>query len=135
MTRPLSPDHPRAIFAAPRAEAAPPSVADLRGRIRELEERGRARDDRGAAPDPGEILATFPRTDGTVLRVAVRHWKDPKDTRPGPGAPFVDVRVWQSSAPDAWPVKGKGLSVRPRELATLAAALLDAADRLSRGAP
>ena len=40
------------------------------------------------------------------------------------------VAPWQSSAPDAWPVKGKGSTVRVRELAGVAAALLDAMDAM-----
>jgi len=77
-------------------------------------------------PDPGEIVADLSRPDGTVLRVAVKRWHNP-EAKPGePGAVFVDLRVWNRG----WPVKGKGVTVKPRELAALASALLDAADRV-----
>lgn len=82
-------------------------------------------------PDPGEIITDIARPDGTALRVAVKHYHAPNAKPDDPGAPYVDLRVWQSGEPGAWPVKGKGLSVKPRELARVAAAILDAADRLS----
>lgn len=148
----VPPDHPRAIFAGDRAQPAPrrfappqrrevqdpaqepePDVTALRARAAALASPEAST--RREGPDPGEIIADIARADGTVLRVAVKRWRDP--SRPDdPGAVYVDVRVWQSREPGAWPVKGKGLSVRPRELAALAAALLDAADNLraQRGA-
>ncbi len=86
--------------------------------------------ERREGPDPGEIIADLARADGTVLRVAVKRWRDP--AKPGPGVPYVDLRLWQSGEPGSWPVKGKGVSVKPRELAALAGALLDAAEKLSR---
>lgn len=109
--------------ATPEARAA--ALGDLRGRIAALE----ARESQGRAegPDPGNVIADIPRGDGTVTRVAVKRWR-PTDDPQGAGRAFVDVRVWSG----AWPVKGKGLSVRPRELAALAAALLDAADAIAR---
>jgi len=75
-----------------------------------------------AAPDPGVILCRVSRTDGTELRVSLHRYE---------GKPFVRVGPWQSSAPDAWPVKGKGTTVKVRELGAVAAALLDALDAIA----
>lgn len=150
--RHLPPDHPRAIFAGDadremearragrfppplRREAHPapppapqePDLDALRARAASLAPPAQ---ERREGPDPGEIIADLARADGTVLRVAVKHWRDP--AKPGPGVPYVDLRVWQSGDAGAWPVKGKGVSVKPRELAALAGALLDAAEKLSR---
>ena len=107
-----------------RGEAQPPATAPtveaLRGRIAAMEARGRAGAQQPrAAPDAGRIIARLARTDGTELRVSLHRYE---------GKPFVRVAPWQSSAPDAWPVKGKGCTVKVRELAAVAAALLDAAD-------
>lgn len=151
----VPPDHPRAIFAgdadrdmerlraqqqqpAPRQRFTPPQrreehtpepdVTALRARAAALASPKASTSREG--PDPGEIIADIPRADGTVLRVAVKRYHAP-NAKPGdPGAPCVDVRVWQSGEPGAWPVKGKGCTVRPRELAALASALLDAAENL-----
>lgn len=75
-----------------------------------------------APPDVGRIIARVPRTDGTELRVSVHEYQ---------GKPFVRVGPWQSNAPDAWPVKGKGTTVKVRELGALAAGLLDALDAIN----
>lgn len=133
----IPPEHPRAIFARDaardmervRAQQQPaqqqPDVTALRARAARL---APAPGERREAPDPGEIIADIPRADGTVLRIAVKRWRNPDGPVDAPPATFVDVRLWSG----AWPVKGKGLSVKPRELAALASALLDAAEKLSR---
>jgi hypothetical protein len=100
------------------------TVGELRAQVDDLVSRSRARDGSSAAPDPGRILTRAPRRDGTELRVSVHTYE---------GKPFVRVALWQSSAPDAWPVKGKGCSVRVGELLAVAAALLDAADAANDG--
>jgi len=129
---PMRPDHPRAIFAgdaerelAARTASQPGSMdaSALRARAAVLTPRPAARTE---GPDPGVIVADLARRDGTVLRVSVKRWRDPNDASAAE-RPFVDVRLWSG----AWPVKGKGLSVRPTELATLATALLDAAEQLA----
>lgn len=156
----IPPDHPRAIFAgdaerdmerlraqqpaAPRGRFAPPlrrdppttpppqqqpaqqqpDITALRARAAAL---APAPGERREGPDPGEIIAEIPRPDGTVLRVAVKRWHNPDAPADAPPAVYVDVRLWSG----AWPVKGKGVSVKPRELAALASALLDAAEKLS----
>lgn len=113
---------PFARFPAPSRATAldPDDVPDLgavRARLAALPARPPPREQ----PDPGDVIADLPRTDGTVLRVAVKVFA----SEDGPRT-YVDVRLWQGG----WPVKGKGLTVRPRELADLAVALVDAGDHL-----
>lgn len=120
-----APDDPRraALDAAapPRALRRPsagegePDPASLRARLA-ARPAAPAVPSQGA-PDPGRILARLSRTDGTELRVSLHRYQ---------GRPFVRVGPWQSSAADAWPVKGKGATVKVRELAAVAAGLLDA---------
>ncbi len=117
----MTPDRsaPRAARPAPSTDGQPaPDPAALRAR---LDAHQRANPARPAPPppDPGRILARMPRQDGTELRVSLHTYE---------GRPFVRVGPWQSSAPDAWPVKGKGATVKVRELAAVAGALLDALD-------
>lgn len=97
-------------------------TSDLRRRAAARQQQQRA----APAPDAGRILARLPRFDGTELRVSVHTHE---------GKPFVRVGPWQSSAPDAWPVKGKGTTVRVRELAAVAGALLDALDAAASNDP
>lgn len=75
-----------------------------------------------STPDPGRILARVPRYDGTELRVSLLLYQG------DPSKPFVRVAVWQSGAADAWPLKGKGVTVKVRELAAVASALGGAVD-------
>jgi hypothetical protein len=107
-------------FAPPSRPDDPDNVPDLgavRARLSALPAGPPAREQ----PDPGDVIADIFRTDGTTLRVAVKVFASSEGPRP-----YVDVRVWQNG----WPVKGKGLTVRPRELADLAVALVDAGDHL-----
>lgn len=99
-------------------QPAGPDPAALRAR---LDAHQRANPARPAPPppDPGRILARMPRQDGTELRVSLHHYE---------GKPYVRVGPWQSSAADAWPCKGKCATVKVRELAAVAGALLDALD-------
>lgn len=135
------PAQQRPRFAPPQRRDAPsaqqpdaelePDTAALRARAVAMVSTSAPASSSREGPDPGEIIADIARPDGTVLRVAVKHYHAPNAKPDDPGAPYVDLRVWQSGEPCAWPVKGKGLSVKPRELARVAAAILDAADRLS----
>jgi hypothetical protein len=50
------------------------------------------------------------------------------------GHPFVRVAPWQRGDGAWWPVKGKGASVRPRELAHVVVALARALEQLQRAA-
>lgn len=98
-----------------------PPVDALRARANAAVTQQKARDARAStnAPDPGTVLATAARPDGTELRVSLHSFE---------GKPFVRVAPWQRSGDAWWPVKGKGVTVKVRELATVAAALLDAID-------
>ena len=63
----------------------------------------------------GERLATLTRGDGVELRVALAEFE---------GRPFVSLRVWERDREGRWwPVKGKGVSLRLRELPELLDAL------------
>jgi len=123
--------NPPARFAPP--QAAPlvrgeEGGAALRARAESATERQRARDLEAAkrAPDPGHVLASLPRPDGTELRVSLHRYE---------GRPFVRVAPWsRGAAGDAWPVKGKGATIKTRELAAVARALLDALDAASEAA-
>jgi hypothetical protein len=132
----MGPEHPRAIFAGgtDRAQGGSSSPSTNTGALRaRAAQHTPRRVERTEGPDPGAIVADLARRDGTVLRVAVKRWRDPNDASAAE-RPFVDVRLWSG----AWPVKGKGVSVKPTELAALATALLDAADQLASdrgGAP
>lgn len=112
-------------FSAPTRGPSPstgertaPDPAELRARL-DAHQRAHPARPPPPPPDAGKILARVARTDGTELRVSLHRYE---------GRPFVRVGPWQSSAPDAWPVKGKGTTVKVRELAAVAAALLDALD-------
>lgn len=97
-------------------------VEALRARAATAIERQRpANTSTAEAPDPGKVLASIARPDGTQLRVSAHTYE---------GRPFVRVAPWSSRDGGAtwWPVKGKGASVKVRELAAVAAALLDAID-------
>lgn len=76
------------------------------------------------APDPGQVLATAVRPDGSELRVSLHHYE---------GKPFLRIAPWQRGSDGAWwPVKGKGVSVKVRELGAVAEGLAGAMDALDR---
>ena len=70
--------------------------------------------------DDGEVLGTFPRSQGREeLRVVLKTYQ---------GHPYVSIRVWERDQAGAWwPVRGKGVSVRIGEAADVAEALASAA--------
>jgi hypothetical protein len=113
--------HPSQGARAPAArpgDVAAVDVEALRARAARAVERQRpANATSPDAPDPGKVLARLPRPDGTELRVSEHLYE---------GRPFVRVAPWQQSGGAWWPVKGKGCTVKVRELAQVAAALLDA---------
>lgn len=114
-----SPDDPRVNPSLARGGGG---VEALRARAVSEAERQRARDVEAAsrAPDPGRVLVALPRPDGTELRVSLHTYE---------GRPFVRVAPWsRGTAGDSWPVKGKGSTLKTRELAAVACALLDALD-------
>ncbi len=72
------------------------------------------------APDPGRVLVRIARPDGIELRVSVHTYE---------GKPYVRVAPWKRGDGETWwPVKGKGASLKVRELARVASALADAMD-------
>ena len=79
---------------------------------------------RGPPEDEGKPLATLDRGPNCQLRVRGKMFK---------GAAFVDVRVWEKNdRGDWWPTRGKGVTLKPRELRELASALATAADNFER---
>ena len=77
--------------------------------------------------ESGQRLATFPRHGGEELRVNLAEYE---------GHPYVSLRVW-APGPDGQllPVKGKGLSVKLREVAGLAEVLGQLAADLPQQGP
>lgn len=69
-------------------------------------------------PDPGEVLASIDRGDGVDLRVAILRSS-------GKGAPYISVGEWKGG----WPVAGRSVSVRLREIGAVLGAFVDAAER------
>lgn len=111
------PDDPR----VQGAEAPPPVDANAIRARAERWQRDHQRPANTNAPDPGEVLARAPRPDGTELRVSLHHYQ---------GKPFLRIAPWQRGEGDTWwPVKGKGCTVKVRELGAVALALAAAMDR------
>jgi hypothetical protein len=77
-----------------------------------------------APRENGERLATFARHGGEELRVSLAEFN---------GHPFISLRVW-APGPDGQllPVRGKGVSVKLREVAGLAEALAAVAGQLDQ---
>jgi len=74
-----------------------------------------------APDDDGVKLATISRGGDREVRIRWREFK---------GHRFVDVREWAASAHTGgwWPVKGRGLSIKPRELEAVLGALRQASE-------
>lgn len=122
----VAPARPPARFVAPSREASgnAPSAEDIRARARAHEARHPPRP-APEAPDPGKVLVSIPRPDGTELRVSVHRYQ---------GRDFVRVAPWSRGQGEAWwPAKGKGVTVKVRELGRVAAALADAMDATDDG--
>lgn len=78
-----------------------------------------------SAPDPGEVLAEISRSDGTLLRVALRDFE---------GKRFVTIAIWEKGTGGAWyPVRGKATTIRLRELGEVLEGLAIAAERVAAG--
>lgn len=119
--RAAPPREPRRYGPPPehQAHAVDPSAEDIRARARAHEARHPAPPPR-EAPDPGRVLVRIPRPDGIELRVSVHTYE---------GKPYVRVAPWKRGDGETWwPVKGKGASLKVRELARVASALADAMD-------
>jgi Transcriptional Coactivator p15 (PC4) len=76
-----------------------------------------------AAPqESGQRVATFARHGGEELRVNLAEYQ---------GHPYLSLRVWAPGTDgQLWPVRGKGLAVKLREVAGLAEVLARVAGRL-----
>jgi hypothetical protein len=73
---------------------------------------------RSAPSDDGEKLATIDRGPGKQLRIRLRRFS---------GHQFIDLREWSSrDGGEWWPVKGRGITIKPREPAAVVRALQDA---------
>lgn len=82
---------------------------------------------RPAPQETGHRLATIPRGPGEELRLSLDTFE---------GRPYVNVRVWAIGSDGAyWPVRGKGVSVRIREIRAVAEALARAYDLTEGGDP
>jgi hypothetical protein len=82
---------------------------------------------RTAAPpqDDGVELATFPRGDGKELRIRLKTYNN---------NPYISLVLWERG----WPVKGRSLSIRLREVEAMTEALQRAgelAETIERPAP
>ena len=76
----------------------------------------------GPPPENGHRVATFERHGREELRVNLAEYE---------GHPYLSLRVWAPGQDgQLWPVKGKGLSVKLREVAGLAEALTSLAQWL-----
>ncbi len=80
---------------------------------------------RPAPQETGERLATLPRGQGEELRVSLDEYQ---------GRAYVGLRVWAMGLDGAWWPTKRGCSVRVRELAEVAQALMRARD-LVEGPP
>ena len=72
--------------------------------------------------DDGIRLATLPRGNNRELRVRWREFK---------GHHFLDLREWSNNPKSSqwWPEKGKGITIKARELQSVEAAIRDALAR------
>lgn len=70
--------------------------------------------------DAGERISTIERKEGEQLRLERRSYN---------GYPFLDLRVWFQGDDGEWRPTKKGLSIKPRELDEVIAALTKARGR------
>jgi hypothetical protein len=75
-----------------------------------------AADRRTRPSDDGVKLGTVSRGADKELRIRAKEFN---------GHPFIDVREWSRQAADQdwWPVKGRGVTIKMREVADVIAAL------------
>lgn len=102
--------------------------ADARARAERFDAAHNPPANDGEKPDEGKVLARVARPDGTEQRVSMHTFNN---------APFVRVGLWQRGRDGVsmWPVKGKGTTVKVRELGSVVKGLLDAMDDLDGGTP
>jgi hypothetical protein len=73
-----------------------------------------------AKPDEGKVLAKVSRGTDGELRVSLHVYND---------KPYVKVALWGA---DGWPVKGKAVTVRVRELGAVVQGLCTAMDEIEK---
>lgn len=74
------------------------------------------------SPDEGEVLARVPRSDGTEVRVSLHRFR---------GKDYLRVVPWQAGRNGVmWPVRGKGVALRPNELPAVVTGLATAMERM-----
>ena len=72
-----------------------------------------------APQEQGRLLERFERGDGVELRATLAEFE---------GHPYISLRVWEpGDGGELWPCKGKGLSIRLREVDGLVEALREGA--------
>lgn len=89
------------------------NTTDLRTRLQ--------RQTHTAEPQPGRVLATFPRKDGQELRVTLDSFN---------GRPFLNARLWFTADDGTHRPTKKGITVGSRDLRAFAGAILDAIDEI-----
>ena len=78
------------------------------------------------APDEGQILKAIDRTDGTQLRVSLHLYQE---------KPYLRIAPWQRGENGSWwPVKGKGVTIKVREVADVTEGFCAAMDAIDRTA-
>ena len=75
--------------------------------------------------DPGKVLASCERQDGTELRVTLKEYQ---------GRPWIDVRIWQAAEGEKTIPTKKGVGIRTRELPDVVEALVSAMQELQKTA-
>jgi hypothetical protein len=74
-----------------------------------------------SSPDQGDVLSRVSRPDGSEMRVSAHVYE---------GKPFLRVGPWQRGEGDSWwPIKGKGTTIKMREIGVVIAGLCDAMER------
>lgn len=115
-----SPQAPSKLPSNVSQPAAATTVDSLRARAAAYRTAHPARQHPAAPEDTGQRLATWPRGEGTELRVSWQTYE---------GHPYLSLRVWkQGEGGGWWPVKDRSLTVKVRELADLAEAVAAALD-------
>ena len=111
--RDAPPPDPRTLAAV---EAIDPRTRAERFTARHAPARSSAQPEQ---PDPGRVLAKLARGPDE-LRVSLHTYN---------GKPYVRVAVWGA---DGWPVRGKAVSVRVKELGPVVSALCTAMDEVDK---
>ena len=108
------------------ASGLPPLKTDLRGAASRLRNKTAPERPRAGPPEENGVrLATIARGEDEELRLS---WSEYN------GRNFLNVRIWKRREDGWWPEKGKGMTVRLRELADFAEGVAKAVDMASASA-